>query len=105
MSTVNVSEGRATNSLHGQETGSPTAPSTVKLHSSSGVRGVGPAESTGKSSTTYWPGGTRAGPTSRRGRPRNPRENGAIRYSDLGPNDGRPCGRPAIPGGGRIAAI
>jgi len=32
-----------------------------KLHVSSGACGVGPAESTGKSSVTYCPGGTRAG--------------------------------------------
>ena len=36
-----------------------TAPWIVKLHSSSGVCGVGPADSTGKSTVTYWPGGTR----------------------------------------------
>ena len=36
---------------------------------------MGPAESTGKSSVTYWPGGTRPGSASRR-RPRNPREIG-----------------------------
>src|SRR5262245_41281235 len=45
-----------------------------KCHSSSGVCGVGPAERTGKSRVTYWPGGTRAGSTSAARRPRNPRE-------------------------------
>src|SRR5207244_12560541 len=36
----------------------------------------GPAESTGKSSVTYWPGGTRDGSASSRRRPRKPREIG-----------------------------
>jgi hypothetical protein len=31
----------------------------VKLHSSTGVCGVGPADRTGKSFVTYCPGGTR----------------------------------------------
>src|SRR3954471_1051242 len=73
MSAVSVSDGSARNSSHGHDTGSPTAPLIVKLHSSSGVRGVGPAESTGKSLTTYCPGGTRAESTCGR-RPRKPRE-------------------------------
>ena len=41
MSVVIVSEGRATNSSHGHDTGSSTAPRIVKLHSSNGVWGVG----------------------------------------------------------------
>ena len=53
MSTVTVSAGRAMNSSHGHDTGSSTAPLIVKLHSSSGVCGVGPADSTGKSRVTY----------------------------------------------------
>ena len=53
MSTVTVSEGSAVNSSHGHDTGSSTAPLIVKLHSSSGVRGVGPADNTGKSRVTY----------------------------------------------------
>src|SRR5688500_14410343 len=77
MSTVTVSRGNATNSSHGHDTGSSTAPLIVKLHSSNGVRGVGPADNTGKSRVTYWPGGTRAGSTSTR-RPRKPRENAGI---------------------------
>src|SRR4051812_50127173 len=63
MSTVTVSEGSAMNSAHGHDTGSSTAPLTRKLHSSSGVCGVGPPDSTGKSPTTGCPGGTRGGPT------------------------------------------
>src|SRR3954471_12001726 len=66
MSTVTVSEGSAMNSAHGHDTGSSTAPLTRKLHSSSGVCGVGPADSTGKSPTTCCPGGTRVGSTSAR---------------------------------------
>jgi hypothetical protein len=73
MSTVTVSDGSARNSSHDHDLGSSTAPAMVKLHSSSGVLGVGPAESTGKSVSTYWPGGTRAGSTSAR-RPRKPRD-------------------------------
>src|SRR5215212_9217197 len=87
MSTVTVSRGSATNSSHGHDTGSPTAPLIVKLHSSRGVRGVGPADSTGKSRVTYWPGGTRAESTSAR-RPRKPRENGRI--GQAWPSNGRP---------------
>ena len=37
-----------------------------KSHSSGDVCGVGPAERTGKSRVTYWPGGTRARSTVRR---------------------------------------
>src|SRR4026209_2177989 len=73
MSVVIVSEGRATNSSHGHDTGSSTAPRIVKLHSSNGVWGVGPAERTGKSPVTYCPGGTREGSASgcrRRWKPR-----------------------------------
>src|SRR5919107_4996961 len=78
MSTVNVSCGSARSSSHVQETASSTAPSIVNDHSSSDVRGVGPAERTGKSLTVYWPGGTREGSTSRRRRPPNPREIGGM---------------------------
>src|SRR5712691_10934291 len=58
MSTVTVSLGRARKSSQVQVFRS--SPSTIaNVHSSSGVWGVGPAERTGKSSVTYWPGGTR----------------------------------------------
>src|SRR4051812_23636649 len=77
MSTVTFSDGSARNSSHGHDTGSATAPLIVKLHSSRGVRGVGPADRTGKSLTTYWPGGTRSGSTCGR-RPRKPREISAM---------------------------
>src|SRR3954452_8261573 len=77
MSTVTVSERSAMNSAHGHDTGWSTAPLIKKLHSSSGVCGVGPADSTGKSRTTCCPGGTRAESTSAR-RPRKPGEIGDI---------------------------
>src|SRR6266516_4968459 len=72
MSTVNVSLGRARSSSQVQLTGS-APPWIEKVHSSSGVCGVGPAERTGKSSVRYWPGGTRSGGPSRR-LPLKPRE-------------------------------
>src|SRR6266516_5876141 len=72
MSVVVVSLGSSWNSSQLQLTGS-APPSIVKVHSSSGVCGVGPADRTGKSSVRYWPGGTRSGGPSRR-RPVNPRE-------------------------------
>ncbi len=73
MSAVISSLGSARNSSHVHSRCSSTSPTTVNVHCSSGVRGVGPAESTGESGVTYWPGGTRSrGPPSRR--PRKPRE-------------------------------
>src|SRR5213078_2016841 len=72
MSTVTASLGKARSSSHVHRTDS-APPRMSKVHSSSGVCGVGPAESTGKSSVRYWPGGTRSGGPSRR-RPRKPRE-------------------------------
>ena len=64
MSTVNVSAGSARSSSHVHERGSSTAPRMVNVHRSSEVWGVGPADRTGKSCVTYWPGGTRDGSTS-----------------------------------------
>src|SRR5215213_10265577 len=74
MSLVISSEGNARNSSHDQVLGPSTSPSIVRLHSARGVRGVGPAERTGKPSTRYWPGGTRSSPSARLRRPRKPRE-------------------------------
>src|SRR6266404_4033205 len=74
MSRVISSLGRARNSSQLQPRGSSNSPLIEKSHSSSEVCGVGPAERTGKSRETYWPGGTRAGSTSAARRPRNPRE-------------------------------
>jgi WhiB family redox-sensing transcriptional regulator len=49
------------------------------VHSASGVRGVGPAERTGKPSVTYCPGGTRsAAPSGTVRRRRNPRKIGGL---------------------------
>src|SRR5215211_443138 len=45
-----------------------------KSHSSTGVRGVGPAESTGKPSSRYCPGGRETSLSVCLRRPRNPRE-------------------------------
>src|SRR6476620_5087188 len=74
MSTVVVCDGRLLNSSQVHVTGASTAPRRVNVHSSSGVCGVGPAESTGKSDVTYWPGGMRAESASSRRRPLKPRE-------------------------------
>src|SRR6195952_457130 len=79
MSTVNVSCGSALSSSQVQLAAVSTAPWRAKDQCSSLVRGVGPADRTGKSVTTYCPGGTRDGSTSgRRGRPWNPREKGGM---------------------------
>ncbi len=60
MSTVGVSCGSARSSFHDHRIDrSPLV--TVNSHLSSGVRGVGPADSTGKSRVSYWPGGSRPG--------------------------------------------
>src|ERR671918_1700185 len=74
MSRVTSSLGRARNSSHVQRRGSSTSPTMEKSHWSSGVCGVGPAERTGKSGVTYWPGGTRSPGTSSRRRPLKPRD-------------------------------
>src|SRR5215217_7522635 len=58
MSFVISSEGSARNSSHVHLLGSSISPTMEKSHSSSGVRGVGPAERTGKPSTRYCPGGS-----------------------------------------------
>src|SRR5688500_17545371 len=74
MSLVISSERSPLNSSHVHLLGSSTSPTTEKSHSSRGVRGVGPAERTGKPSTRYWPGGTRSSPSARLRLPRKPRE-------------------------------
>src|SRR5918996_6329795 len=74
MSRVTSSLGRARNSSQVQRRGSSTSPTTEKSHWSSGVGGGGPAERTGKSGVTYWPGGTRSPGTSSRRRPLKARE-------------------------------
>src|SRR5205807_2975334 len=84
ISTVAASAGSAMNSSQVQDTGVSTAPAIVKLHSSNGVCGVGPADSTGKSPVTYCPGGTREGSATGRRRPVKPRLIGDIRLSLTG---------------------
>src|ERR671914_22121 len=58
MSVVICSEGSALNSSQLHFLGSSTSPTMEKSHSSRGVRGVGPAERTGKPSSRYCPGGS-----------------------------------------------
>src|SRR5215218_5704781 len=72
MSVVISSEGSCVNSSHIHLFGSSTSPTMEKSHSSRGVRGVGPAERTGKPSSRYWPGGSLSSCLLRR--PKNPRE-------------------------------
>src|SRR5690349_7405675 len=79
MSRVISSLGRVRDSSHVQRRGSSSSPTIEKSHTSRAVCGVGPAERTGKSRVTYWPGGTRAGSTSVGRRPRNPRETYVVR--------------------------
>ena len=59
MSLVIDSLGSARNSSQLQRASSSPPSEIVKLQVSSGVCGVGPAESTGKSCVSYWPGGMR----------------------------------------------
>src|SRR5687767_3606710 len=58
MSLVISSEGSCLNSSQVHLLGSSTSPTMEKSHSSRGVRGVGPAESTGKPFSRYCPGGS-----------------------------------------------
>src|SRR5215212_7920234 len=74
MSVVISSEGSSLNSSHTHLFGSSTSPTMEKSHSSSGVRGVGPAESTGNPSTRYCPGGRWVSCACCLRRPRKPRE-------------------------------
>src|SRR5256714_15636906 len=80
--------GSARNSSHDHDAGSSTAPVIENVHVSRDTEGVGPADNTGKSSTTYWPGGIRLGSTSRRRRPPKPREISGLIRSHL-PDDVR----------------
>src|SRR2546422_2815448 len=79
MSVVTDSCGSASNSSHVQRATGPSIPRSTKSQVTSAVRGVGPAESTGKSRVSYWPGGSRAAVAPGCRRPRNPREmNGSV---------------------------
>src|SRR5579884_2947607 len=75
-STVTVSLGKARNAFqsHRRKTSAPS--SIANSHCSSGTRGVGPAESTGKSVVRYCPGGSFTSAALRR--PEKPRETIAI---------------------------
>jgi hypothetical protein len=73
MSTVIRSLGSAVNCSQVQDFGTSTSPRTPKLHESIDWWGVGPADSTGKSCVTYWPGGTRPASDASPRRPRNRR--------------------------------
>src|SRR6266446_58767 len=59
MSLVTLSVGNAVKSFQFHRFGWSISPSMEKLHWSRFTRGVGPADRTGKSLTTYWPGGRR----------------------------------------------
>src|SRR5580704_5214796 len=79
MSTVTVSVGSAWNSCHVQLFDPSEAPSMENVHLASGVCGVGPADRTGKSWVTYWPGGTRPAGSASSWRRWKPREIGLKR--------------------------
>src|ERR1700682_2944330 len=81
MSLLTVSAGSARNSFQVQRFGSSTSPSMVNVPGPSDPRGVGPAERTGKSLTTYCPGGTRELETLSRRLPLKPREMNPIDFS------------------------
>src|SRR5919199_3081003 len=74
MSRVMVSVGSLRNSSHVHRFSVSISPVIEKVQRSIGVRGVGPADRTGKSRTRYWPGGRRSVGTWSLGRPRNERE-------------------------------
>src|SRR5512142_2538333 len=66
MSTVGVSCGSACSSYHDHRFEWPLPSLIVKSHVVSDVRGVGPADNTGKSRVSYCPGGSRPGGASGR---------------------------------------
>src|SRR5438094_4731665 len=74
MSLVRVSVGSAAKCFQVHRFGASITPSMEKVHCSRLTRGVGPADSTGKSLTTYWPGGTRELDALSRRLPLKPRE-------------------------------
>src|SRR5215212_5105554 len=85
MSVVISSEGSARNSSQDHRLGSSTLPPIERYHSSKGVRGVGPAESTGKPSTRYCPGGGGVAPSGglRRRRRRREKNGSLMSYTSL----------------------
>src|SRR6266851_7013193 len=74
MSLVIVSVGSLRNSSHVQFLSLSTSPVIEKVQLVSAVRGVGPADNTGKSLTRYWPGGRRPAGAWPRARPWKARE-------------------------------
>src|SRR5262245_63735994 len=72
MSTVSWVRGSAWNSSQVHLPTSDPLSCKARLHLSSDVCGVGPALRTGKSSVTYWPGGTRRWSALARPRPVKP---------------------------------
>src|SRR5688572_5024261 len=74
MSALMATCGSAWNSSELHRATGPSAPRRTKSQLVSGVRGVGPADSTGKSGVSYWPGGSRPAVADGCRRPRNPRE-------------------------------
>src|SRR3954451_18795016 len=75
MSQGTSSKGSSANSSQDHSVGSATMPSMRRRHSPVGTSGVGPAVSTGKPDSAYWPRGSRSASSSGvRRRPLNPRE-------------------------------
>src|SRR4051812_12269087 len=74
MSVLMATCGSAWNSSQLHPATGPSAPRSTKSQLASGGRGVGPAESTGKSGVSYWPGGSRPAVDNGCRRPRNARE-------------------------------
>jgi hypothetical protein len=74
MSRVMVSVGRWRNSSQVHRLGPSISPTIENVQAASEVRGVGPADSTGKSRSRYWPGGRRPCVACSERRPRKPRE-------------------------------
>ncbi|CPU63700.1 Uncharacterised protein [Mycobacteroides abscessus] len=98
MSTVGSSWGSARRSAHDQERVAPVSVVTSKRQVAVSTRGVGPAESTGKPVSTYWPGGS-ATPCGR-GRPWKPGVRVLMAHGRRGP-PGRARGQAsASPRGG-----
>src|SRR5260370_38772548 len=83
MSLVTSSAGSLRNSSQVHFLGWSISPSTTNVHSDSATRGVGPADKTGKSFTTYCPGGTRELLAVSLRLPRNPREMKDMAWSPL----------------------
>src|SRR3954447_13357557 len=97
MSQGTSSKGSSANSSQDHSVGSATMPSMRRRHSPVGTSGVGPAVSTGKPDSAYWPGGSRSVSSSGvRRRPLNPRETKPFtppssRSTDAGASGGPRC--------------